>query len=87
MDGTVWISIVGTSISIFTLFLYCYFGEMATGNFEEMADQLYETNWPDFPVKFKKSIIVMIGNMQRNYYYHGFGLVNMDLAFFITVSI
>lgn len=60
---------------------------MATESFEEMADQLYESNWTEFPVKCQKYIIFMIGSMQRDYYYTGFGVANMNLEFFITVSI
>lgn len=67
------------------LFLFCYFGALATESFEEMADSLYESNWPELPVALQKYFIVMIGNMQRTLHYHGFEVASLDLNTFISV--
>lgn len=61
------------------LFFYCYFGTEATESFEKMADSLFESNWFDLPIKLQKYMIIMIANMQRSIYYHGFEFGNLDL--------
>lgn len=62
---------LGTS----TLFLYCYFGKMATEGYMEISDSLYECNWLDLSTEHQKFFIIMIENMPRLLYYHGFGIV------------
>lgn len=73
-----------TGMSI--LCFYCYFGAQATKSFQQMADSLYASNWPDLPVALQKYVIVMIANMQKPLYYHGFNMINLDLKTFIAVS-
>lgn len=65
--------------------IYCYFGVKTTESYENMASDLYESNWPDLPVKLQKYCIVMIANMQRPVYYHGFNICNLDLEIFVVV--
>lgn len=76
-----------TMVSTSLLFLYCYFGKIATDSFEAMADTLYDTDWTALPIELQKFLIIMIGSAQQKLYYHGFGIVNLDLATFVTVSI
>lgn len=72
--------------SIINIFLYCFFGKLATESHEEVCDCLYESNWPDLPVELQKSLILMIFNSQREIYYDGFGLAVLDLETFAKVS-
>lgn len=67
------------------LYLYCYFGKLATDSHTKMAECLYETNWPDLPVPLQKYFILMISNIQKPLYYHGFGIAVLDLEAFTQV--
>lgn len=69
------------------LFVYCYFGKLATKSFESIADCLYETNWQDLPIDMQKHFILMIANYQKPIYYHGFGIAVLNLETFVKVRI
>lgn len=51
-----------------------------------MSVCLYGLDWQKLPVKLQKYLIIMIGNMQIPVYYHGFGVVCLDLMTFVAVS-
>ena len=68
--------------AIFNLFLYCYFGKMATESYEKIPNCFYECNWFDLPPKLQKYFVIMIGNAQRPMYYNGFGIFKMNLETF-----
>lgn len=68
------------------LFLYCYFGMLATQSYEEMSDYLYfDSYWFALPSKLQKYPIIMITNMQKPLYYHGFEVAPLNLRTFILV--
>lgn len=69
-----------------TPFLYCYFGKSATDSYAKMADRLFESDWQKLPIELQKYLILMIANMQRPLYYHGFGIAALDLETFIKVK-
>lgn len=77
--------VFGVFIGMSTLSCYCFLGVLATSSFEKMGDSLYESNWMDFPVEMQKHLIVMIAYMQKPIYYHGFGILNVDLVTFVHV--
>lgn len=68
------------------MFVYCYFGKIATESYAKMSDCLFESNWPEKPVKLQKYFILMIGNAQRPLEYHGFGLAVLKLETFANVN-
>lgn len=68
------------------LFLYCYYGKLASESSAKFADCVYDLDWQKLPTKLQKYVIVMIANMQRPIYYNGFRFVDLDLSTFITVS-
>lgn len=68
------------------LFLYCYFGKLATESYAKMSVCLFECNWRSLSVKLQKYIIVMIANAQLPMYYHGFGVAILNLETFTKVS-
>lgn len=70
-----------------SLFLYCFFGILASENFERMADCLYESNWFEFPIKSQKYIWIMIFNTQIPLFYHGFGVAVLNLETFCDVKL
>lgn len=68
-----------------TLFVYCYFGRIATDSFLSMSDIVYESNWLNLCVDLQKDIVVVIGNMNRPLYYHGFGIAILNLETYAKV--
>lgn len=71
--------------SVASIFLYCFFGKLATESYLAMADSLYETNWFKLSNSMQKMFLLMIEQSQRPIYYHGFGLVIMNLETFTKV--
>lgn len=67
------------------MFVYCYYGEMATGSFENISDALYESDWQNLSLQLQKYYILMIGNAQRPLYYHGFHVSILSLNTFAKV--
>lgn len=74
-----------SSLGLLNIFLYCYFGKLATESFEEMSNSLYESNWYKLPIKQQKYILLMMVNAKRPLYYHGFGIVILNLETFCNV--
>lgn len=72
---------------ISNLFVYCFFGKLATESYLDMSDYLYDCNWLGLSVDLQKSLIVMIGNMNQPHFYHGFGIATLDLVTFSNVSL
>lgn len=68
-----------------TLFVYCFFGMIATESYEKMADCLYESNWQKLPIDLQKYIILMIQNTQQPRFYHGFGVCHLNLDTYSNV--
>lgn len=68
------------------LFLYCFFGELATNSFAKMPDCVFKMNWQKLSVRLQKYVILMITDMHIPMHYHGFGVAIMDLRTFIGVS-
>lgn len=66
-------------------FLYCFYGKNSTDCYAKMADLLFESDWQNLPTDLQKYFILMIGNMHRPLYYHGFGIAVLDLETFRKV--
>lgn len=79
--------IIEVSVGLSTIFLYCYFGKSASRSFEKMSDCLYEMDWHKLPNHLQKYIILIIQNGQKPIYYHGMGIVVLNLETFTKVSI
>lgn len=67
------------------LFVYCFFGKMATESFMNIADSFYESNWQSLPNETQKYFIVIIANAQKPIYYYGFGIAILNLESFCSV--
>lgn len=74
-------TIIGTSV----LFLYCFFGQMASESYDKMCDCVYDLNWQKLSPNLQKYLVLMIASMQRPLYYHGFVVVTLDLNLFVRV--
>lgn len=75
----------GVFVSGANLFVYCFFGKLASESYTNMADSLYEANWREISIDLQKYMIIMIGNAQRPLYYHGFGIAVLNLETFCRV--
>lgn len=60
---------------------------MATESFKKMTDCVYESVWPDLPIPLQKYFILMIQNTQKTVFYHGFGMLKLNLETFRKVKI
>lgn len=78
--------LVGVSISTSNLFFYCFYGKLATDCYIQFPQYLFESNWWKFKVKQQKMISTMICNAQQPLYYHGSGIVNLNLETFQKVN-
>lgn len=78
--------IMALAIGTATLFVYCYFGKMATESYEKMSSCLYDCNWVGLPPKLQKHFVIMIANAQQPLYYHGFGMMVLNLESFTKVQ-
>lgn len=86
IDLEITIIFMGFLMGLSNLFLYCYFGKLATDSYKEMADSLYEVNWHELPIELQKYFVLMIANTQKPLYYHGFGVATLNLETFCLVS-
>lgn len=86
MDFNMFTAIQSASATYPNIFLYCFFGIMASESFEGMADSIYNANWPSIPVKLHKNILIMMLNTQQPLYYEGFGILILNLQTFSSVS-
>lgn len=77
-----------TTLALGNLFIYCYFGKISTDSFANMSDFVYsKVKWYILPSKLQKYVILMIGNMDRPLFYHGFQVAVVDLNTFVIVRI
>lgn len=86
IDLSIYIVLLGITLSITNMFLCCYFGKLATESFEKMPDCLYESNWHERSIKLQKYFNLMIQNMQTPLFYHGFNVAVLNLETFTKVS-
>lgn len=81
------ILLLAAFIGCSNMFVYCYFGKMATESFINIADSFYESNWRGLPIAIQKYFVVVIANAQIPIYYNGFGVAILNLENFCQVWI
>ncbi|XP_055309901.1 odorant receptor 47a-like [Sitodiplosis mosellana] len=74
--------VLAAVVNISNLFVYCYFGKLASVSYEKMAHCLYESNWQRLSTHLQKYIVLMMGNMHRPLFYHGFDVFILNLSTF-----
>lgn len=84
-DFNAFSTIIASFQGVATLFVYCFFGKMATESYKKMEECLYECNWHDLSPKHQKYFIIMIQNAQQPIHYSGFGIAVLNLETFTTV--
>lgn len=78
-DFGILIILIGFLNGVSQLFIYCYFGKIASTNYEKMAGSLYESAWVEMSSKYQKYLIVMIANAQIPIHYHGLNIAILNL--------
>lgn len=79
-------TIVAASVMMSNIFIYCYFGQLVTDSYEMMTDCVCNMDWYKQPNKTQKYFILMIANMQKPVYFHGFEITRLDLNTFVNVN-
>lgn len=77
--------VMAVFVAMTNLFLYCYFGEMASECYVGMAKTLYESNYFALPIHLQKRILFITLNMQQPIYYHGSKISVLNLPTFAAV--
>lgn len=85
-DFSIAILLCAALLSVAMLFLFCYFGKVSTEKFIEMPDCLYESTWNEFSIEVQKFYLIILGAAQRPHFYHGFGVIYLNLETFTMVS-
>ncbi|XP_031633852.1 putative odorant receptor 92a [Contarinia nasturtii] len=84
-DPNVLLVIVGMSVGLSYLFLYCYYGKRTNVYYSQMGQSLFESNWYLLPNELQKFYILMIANVQVPISYHGLNVVDLNLERFTKV--
>lgn len=67
------------------LYLYCYYGDRSTRNFDQMAHVIFQSNWNERPVEIQKFFKMMIANAQRPLFYHGLYIFHLNLETYLKL--
>lgn len=74
------------ALSAFNIFLYCYFGKLATDYYAKYADCLFESNWLALPMDIRKTYVMMIMYARKPLVYHGGNIIVLNLETFLKVN-
>lgn len=85
IDFDIFLLLIALSTGGLSLFLICFFGKMSMQSYEDINASLNEYNWYELPVDLQKYVLLMIQNMQKPHFYHGFHVVKLDLGTFSKV--
>lgn len=87
MDMGIIIGILGIIMSTGNILLYCFVGSLTTSIFWRNADSAYESRWYAFPIDLQKYVILVLVDAQHTIIFDGFGIIDLDLIFFMKVII
>lgn len=73
-------------LSSSNLFVYCFFGLLASESHLKMVFCLYSCDWTRIPIEYQKYLILMIANIQKPIRYRGMKVFVLDLETFCSVS-
>lgn len=69
-----------------TVYTFCYFGKLATDSFNNTSHCIYDSKWQHLDNYLKKHLLLMMKISQRQLYYHGFGMLTLNLETFAQVT-
>lgn len=73
--------------SIFWMFLYCYFATQICTTLSRLGQVAYHSTWDDYPIEFRKYLILIIGRAQISPQFNGLKIFNCDMETFANVRI
>lgn len=68
------------------IFFFCEFGSQISGQFEELADVIYQSAWYSYPVNVQRLLPTILVAAQDPFIVSGFGNVLCTREAFINVS-
>lgn len=77
---------ISLSVGTGSLYLFCYFGKLATESFENISNCIDNASWQHFDIELKKYVIFMIKNAQRSLHFHGYVMLVLNLETFTYVQ-
>lgn len=81
-DPNALLVIVGMSVGLSYLFLYCFYGKRTNVYYTRMGQSLFESNWYLLPCELQRFYVLMIANAQLPVNYHGMNVCTLDLERF-----
>lgn len=84
-DFEVFVLFISIIVATGNVYLFCYFGKLATESFENTSNCIYISNWQQIDITLRKYIILMIRSAQRPLFFHGYGMFVLNLETFTQV--
>lgn len=85
-DSELVVRLASFVIGLGNVYIFCYFGKVATESFNNSADSIYDSKWQCLDVDLQKYLLLMIRISQRQLYYHGHGMLILNLETFTQVT-
>lgn len=85
-DGDTLMVFVIAMTNILWIYFHCLWGKLVTDQYDEWSNHLYDSKWYELPIGLQKYFIVMLANMQKPFYFHGFKVYVLNLETFTKVS-
>lgn len=61
------------SWSFFQIYIFCQFGEIITGEFMKLGNNIYQSDWYTFPSEIQRTLTTLLINTQQPVVIVGFG--------------
>lgn len=58
------------------MFMCCHFGEMITNEFDDLSDQIYQSDWDSYPYQVRRLLPIVILAAQEPVHFQTFGRIN-----------
>lgn len=71
--------------NILWIYFHCLLGKMVTDRYDEWSNHLYNSQWYELPIGLQKYVILLLTNMQKPFYFHGFKIYVLNLETFEKV--
>lgn len=84
-DADMFLMLLALSVGIASIFIYCYFASKVSHSLQCLSDKVYQCLWYQMPVHIQNDLILVIGNLQRPYYFTGYKFIICSLETFLRV--
>lgn len=81
--GLMMFSVIYCSLNFYVC---CQYGKSSTSYYSAFADCLYNSNWICLPIEIQKRFIIMIAYAQKPMFYHGYGIIILNMKTFSKVQ-